>query len=140
MTVCPVCMNGRDPQCAWHGDVAMKAEMTAATTPATDAQVDYWLSQCGDGDDSWGDGVILSLIARIHQDREKAGWQPIETATKEMEPLFLWHEQWIHPVMGRWSDARNGWIEYGSRDIKANIATHWQPLPTPPALSQEERT
>lgn len=73
----------------------------------------------------------IDRLSRMAE-RERDGWQPITSAPKEMEPLLLWHEHWLNPVMGRWSDARNGWIEYGSRDIKANIATHWQPLPPSP--------
>lgn len=61
------------------------------------------------------------------------GWRPIETAPKDGTNLLLWQENWLHPVMGRWSAARNGWVEYGSRDIKANVATHFRPLPTPPS-------
>lgn len=61
-------------------------------------------------------------------------WQPIETAPRDRRKILLWAEMWLHPVVGYWSKTINAWLEYGSRDAKANVATHWQPLPVPPSL------
>lgn len=126
--------------------------MTVATTPATDTEVTY-MSQYAERcvDDHYVEitkAELLSLIARIHQEREKAEWQPIETAPKDGTKVDLWafwpegseskrstdcywvsgDKEWS---FGRWSE---------SSYVHRPVITHWRPLPAPPALSQEERT
>jgi hypothetical protein len=67
------------------------------------------------------------------------GWQPIETAPRDR--MFIWAYQregkWsvgvaYRNVSGGWSDA------YGNLG-PPKYATHWAPMPTPPALSRAER-
>lgn len=70
------------------------------------------------------------------QVQDVAGWQPIETAKKDRTIMLLWSSAWLHPIMGYWSTVQNGWLEYASRDTKANIATHWMPLPAAPAKQE----
>lgn len=73
-------------------------------------------------------------------------WQPIETAPKDGTRIDLWV---VSPTKAwRWPDA--SWMEAGKHRwlgpddwtskegmplhalIEATVATHWQPLPSPP--------
>ena len=65
-------------------------------------------------------------------------WQPIETAPKDGSDILFWSQRggyfagnWPPECRpGSWEKARGRWT--GSSDRKAEIATHWQPLPPPP--------
>jgi hypothetical protein len=68
------------------------------------------------------------------------GWQSIETAPLA-EMVLLWNPVWRHPFPGR----RNG--DFGQCFVDTceplaagwqTNATHWMPLPAPPALASAE--
>ena len=69
-----------------------------------------------------------------------AGWKPIETAPKDAYVL-LWADVAIGPpliVQGCWfkvSRSEKGWVD-ANGDIV--MATHWMPLPAPPASEAKE--
>lgn len=63
------------------------------------------------------------------------GWQPIDTAPKGRKLVLLDCENWLNPVIGYFSETIGSWLEYGTRDTKANAATHWVHLPARAALS-----
>lgn len=76
-----------------------------------------------------GSRLTGDAIRRIRAEREKAGWQPIETAPHACTFLATY-----------WSDDFGEWtVGLVMRPLDGPW-THWRPLPTPPALSQEERT
>lgn len=63
-------------------------------------------------------------------------WQPIDTAPKDGTPVLLWPgaEIWAGqttPAVGWWAEYF-GWI-CSSAGASGEVATHWMPLPTPPA-------
>lgn len=71
-----------------------------------------------------------------------AAWQPILTAPKDGTRVLLWVVRDDHEVAPR-EAARDGsfyapdqaWVAHGDYVT----ATHWQPLPAPPALSEAKR-
>jgi hypothetical protein len=63
--------------------------------------------------------------------QDVAGWQLLETAPKDRTRILLWSANWLHPTIGYWSDAYGVFIEHGTKDQKANAATHWAPLQPP---------
>ncbi len=97
--------------------------------PGSDLNAEYRLPE--------DDLPRVPLHAPIEAGNGGDGWLPIETAPKDRTIILLWHRDWLNPVMGYWSNVHNGWIEYGSRDLKANVATNWRPLPSPPSSSNE---
>lgn len=129
--------------------------MTDATTPATDEQIAAMEAIARTDLDNPVSSFVLPLIARIHQEREKAGWQPIETAPKDKTPVLIavptkdkddFHvgEGYFNPDHGGdwwWAGTDYGDYHGGPiSEINYHGPSHWQLLPTPPALSQEERT
>lgn len=106
-------------------------------------------------------GINEMVDCRIRSEREKAGWQPIETAPKDgtrilaslyreasvdmdgfkMKAFREVREIWYQPyqIMGMQMPWHAG-DPYDSHDGMAPehmgeaVPTHWQPLPTPPAL------
>jgi hypothetical protein len=69
-----------------------------------------------------------------------AGWQPIETAPKEQQPILLALHRGKHgdisraPVVGYWRERQGwtGWDDPAQVPLSA-VPTHWRPLPEPPA-------
>jgi hypothetical protein len=58
-------------------------------------------------------------------------WQPIESAPKDGTPVLLWTKEW-GAVVGR----HDGYGIFGVSPPGEEMlggATHWMPLPTPPA-------
>lgn len=91
------------------------------------------------GIDYWRDIMRSAYRSALSaQVQDVAGWEPIETAPKDRTIMLIWSSAWLHPIMGYWSTVQNGWLEYASRDTKANIATHWMPLPAAPAKQEGE--
>ena len=74
----------------------------------------------------------------------QTGWWPIETAPKDGTPIDLWVEFPEHSKARRIPDARwdveeQSWRlgEFLQKQFAVTpIATHWQPLPSPPEPSQ----
>jgi hypothetical protein len=63
---------------------------------------------------------------------EREAWRPIETAPKDGTRALLL-DLWGNPEIGRWIGApHDHWSVDGFRSVPA--PTHWQPLPTPPAI------
>jgi hypothetical protein len=62
---------------------------------------------------------------------EPVAWQNIETAPRDRTPVLLGYEGWLHPIVGYFS-LNLGWVEHGTRDTKAKMATKWMPLPENP--------
>jgi Protein of unknown function (DUF551) len=60
-------------------------------------------------------------------------WQPIETAPADVPLLLCWAdgEKWLFDV-GEARNTRGGWSD--------GDATHWMPLPAPPATSTAQQT
>jgi hypothetical protein len=86
--------------------------------------------------------ILSALTLKDDPGNGAEGWQTIDSAPKDRTIVILWAEAWLHPVMGYWSSVHNGWLEYGSRDLKANAATHWLVMPESPraaALSQHRK-
>jgi hypothetical protein len=79
------------------------------------------------------DALSPYLSAQV---QDVAGWQPINEAEKDRTIRLLWSSAWLHPIMGYWSSVQNCWLEYASRDTKANVATHFMPLPAAPAAQE----
>lgn len=65
---------------------------------------------------------------------EPAGWQPIETAPHGEEVLLGWLE-WDGAWKMEVSQASWGWSTKTASNISRHgQATHWMPLPPPPAI------
>lgn len=81
------------------------------------------------------------MLQAAPQPAEVQGWQPIETAPKDGTRVLIRATvgSMLVPepktVVGRYS--RGWWLEGGSMDL--SYATHWMPLPTPPAMMQGEK-
>lgn len=62
------------------------------------------------------------------------GWQPIETAPRDIELLLGWWRCWPEKMWesasGLAGSTKGGWLH--------GQATHWQPLPRPPAHTQPD--
>ena len=81
-----------------------------------------------------------------------AGWQPIETAPKDGDPVLLYKpderrsgEYVLAGYWGEWPGKADGWIAVGGQplgwhssvvDAPQGYPTHWMPLPQPPAIRQ----
>lgn len=92
------------------------------------------------------DAVLAALSAL-----ERGGWQPIETAPKQIvrtfgeneygESILLYAGEIIR---GRWwQDARASWRNEGYQNFvidggRAVHPTHWMPLPAPPSIVAEK--
>jgi hypothetical protein len=99
---------------------------------------------CGHtGEDDWdmyaghADAVLSTLTA---EGMVIVGWQPVETASKDMADVLLASNAG-HVTVGRWSDALDGWdTKIGTFHIGTKVKgapcriTHWMPLPDAPAL------
>lgn len=75
-----------------------------------------------------------------------SAWQPIETAPKTSRAILIFvpHNQCIYCVTWRKTDdpaEREGWVVFGAgwRD-HIQGASHWQPLPEPPASPERTST
>jgi len=103
--------------------------------------------------------VYSSMLSAAPEPTAEDGWQPIETAPKdgtEIIGLFVrrWEPDQKPTIYGPWTVAfvngswQSSWdgarvieymsdfgIEYKDPDISP---THWQPLPAPPALSNQK--
>ena len=72
------------------------------------------------------------------------GWQPIETAPKDGRQILAFRP--TAPAYGddqivicRTTAAKNfAWDGGDNYTDRANTATHWQPLPSPPAIANQE--
>jgi hypothetical protein len=66
---------------------------------------------------------------------ERAAWQPIESAPKDGTPVLLGSKRGdLWPMRVRaWSKLYDGWRGGGT----SCEATHWRPLPAPPAKGDE---
>lgn len=67
-------------------------------------------------------------------------WQPIETAPKDGTEILIYEPSYLGVDSGKiytasWDcDCYNTWIEAGGeRYMSFDNATHWMPLPSPPA-------
>lgn len=130
--------------------------------PATDSEIAFVEGFANDKSNGCSDhmrGVLLSLIARIRADAE---WQPIETAPKDGTPVDLWllatgenDVEFYSPTASnregrsadwRWEKRgpnRANWYPLGgfSYPLGPEVkATHWRPLPAPPALSKGDKS
>lgn len=94
---------------------------------------------------------IESQAAQLASAREARGWQPIDAAPKDGTEILLYGYGVLigHDGLGRmyakgrhvgWSqETKGGGIFWATRDPSVNCdATHWIPLPAPPALSPAE--
>ena len=76
--------------------------------------------------------LIATLRAAVEQERE---WQPIETAPHNKAVLLGWEDwrdgAWAMNVGPASTGVRN---EVASSISHHGSATHWQPLPAPPAI------
>lgn len=75
----------------------------------------------------WRDRAA-SVIEAALTAAAKEGWQPIETAPRDIEVLLGWWTTWPDRQWKMSSDlagsTKGGWLH--------GQATHWQPLPEPP--------
>ncbi len=68
-------------------------------------------------------------------------WQPIETAPTDGTHVLLayyWAGERRHYIAEGWFDNRviiDGWHRHGDSSVRA---THWMPLPAPPASQTPE--
>lgn len=142
--------------------------MTAATTPATDMPERIYAVKSTNGCVvSFSTPSLDYNIEYVRADLVRSGWRDIETAPRDgtrilaslyreasvdmdgfkMKAFREVREIWYQPyqIMGMQMPWHAG-DPYDSHDGMAPehmgeaVPTHWQPLPTPPALSQEERT
>lgn len=80
--------------------------------------------------------IMLAIGEEVLRERERcAQWQPIETAPHETNVLLAWPDStlpggWkVEAGMASW-----GWRRDGVSNMSEHgQATHWQPLPAPPA-------
>ena len=66
-------------------------------------------------------------------------WQGIASGPKDGTSVLLWCEAWLTPIVGHWSVLRMTWLEDGTNDPDANIATHWMPLPLVPSTESKSQ-
>lgn len=62
-------------------------------------------------------------------------WRTMESAPKDGTSVMLWNEDYARPITGEYFEATkwsNGW-----KHTYATQPTHWQPLPTPPAMKEK---
>jgi hypothetical protein len=92
-------------------------------------------------------GEICRAIDQLSALAEKAelAWQPIETAPRDGTPVLLVSANAAEPSaeVGHWSDEDgtfrvgypDDWFRLAGHGLRSwlDIATHWQPLPAPPA-------
>lgn len=64
-------------------------------------------------------------------------WQPMESAPEDATSILLWAPEWDEPISGYWHREHKCWRQ-GDRSWgeKIHSPTHWQPLPTPPAMKE----
>lgn len=67
------------------------------------------------------------------------GWQPIETAPKDGTEIIIGHDKKGWRTVARWLDDGEGFFEVNNDPSDSwgwgsMMPTHWQPLPSPPAL------
>ena len=76
------------------------------------------------------------------------GWRPIETAPRDGQTILIWSPYFsARPMTGHWSAEMNTWVcdlvctPDAAADLfdATNGATHWRPLPAPPAQTQEPK-
>lgn len=97
-----------------------------------------------DSSRSW-DECYDAILALLHTSCERSVWKTIQTAPKDGTVIFAFSDEAQTPkAVLTWFDGEK-WLATGKRaKFVANPhrwwPTHWQPIPTPPALSQEERT
>ena len=94
---------------------------------ADEAAGEYW----------FGDhlsGRLKSIIAKaIIAEREREGWQPIETAPKDGTNILATFWLWDNPKKGRGMEAVSWDGEAWSSDAYPIYPpSHWMPLPSPP--------
>lgn len=77
---------------------------------------------------------------RVGEAAGGSGWQPILTAPLGTIVL-LWNRQWRHPFPGRRTGDHGAvWVD-NCEPVSfgwETFATHWRPLPTPPASTEAE--
>lgn len=89
--------------------------------------------------------LIATALREIEQTARAEGeraWQPIETAPRDGTRILLREtddEMWVgHWDTSPWVTGVGAWITLENRSDTYEIAaTHWQPLPTPPAPTAE---
>lgn len=77
----------------------------------------------------------LDLSATIKALRAEREWQPIETAPKDGTTFLAYRSGII--MMAQWRKSHNGHMANGGEGWfypSWNPATHWMPLPAPPAI------
>ena len=63
-------------------------------------------------------------------------WLPIETAPLDEDILLAWFETWPAPawkIESGWAGRKNSCLGNASNGWLHGYATHWMPLPAPPA-------
>jgi hypothetical protein len=65
----------------------------------------------------------------------REGWQPIETAPRPCQPVLVWSAVYSAPVIAKSGNDGSFWEGDWEFEVRA---THWMPLPAPPA-SPEQR-
>lgn len=135
----------------------LEAQATRAPSPSPGAPAEWMRFLAGDlFDKGYIDGDrrnerrwqgILAIIAKHAPacDTDKPAWRTMEDAPRDGTDILLYspkfgvcHANWNKFAQGN----RGGWlITYDNGDghgaIEPNDATHWMPLPAPPAAAKE---
>jgi hypothetical protein len=86
--------------------------------------------------------VLLALIARLRaaeRAREAEGWRPIETAPQDpWKPILVGTEAGGIPItVAFWEPVEKAFVRSWGDADPVEWATHWRPLPAPPAPRAE---
>lgn len=114
-------------------------DIRSTVGPAEDAN--NWREYLGRADDLLA-LISVEMAATPSTDavrRQAREWQPIETAPHETNILLAWRD-WSLPGQWRMEAGMASWgwrNEVASTMSRHGEATHWMPLPTPPAGADE---
>ena len=78
-------------------------------------------------------------LAAVNKMLEERQWQPIETAPRDGRAILIFEPKVGFPVHARWDFGTAVWLVYvpwpvsSCADGDSGSATHWMPLPEPPA-------
>jgi hypothetical protein len=75
--------------------------------------------------------TAVAEVARLTQEQEKRGWQPIATAPKDGRPFLMWAAG-SRVTEGFWDDLKLFFRSSYLSPLFAFRPTHWMPLPDPP--------
>lgn len=85
----------------------------------------------------------LAIAEALNAERERCGWQPMETAPTDGTKFDVWmHPHGYRTCEVYWSDIQDGWCtegDYGPEEPSPltilPYPTHWMPLPRSPEAS-----